>query len=220
MTTRHLKRSVRSMSLHLMASKRRVVSLSTPPPTPPSPFLVISALSTILLPSLFLCFPHPFPLCLTLFIFTVSTLLCSNVFPVCLTGGYRQEGNLSQGQTDSATTDCYKLWRRPLLQCWQGAFLSRYALVALNFTPEMAKPVLMCICAPMTGLLATTDETGPFHKGFGVVKANSKLTKEALNCHVCYFPNYLYIDYWREHNQTATPVSQTLLWIPIRIHHE
>lgn len=107
-------RALHSMSPHLIASKRRAGS----------PHSCYFCSFYHFIPQCLLCFPafSNHPPCLTLSVFTVSTLLCSNVFPVFLTRGYRQKGNLSQRQTDSSTTDCYKLWHQPPLKCWRGAF--------------------------------------------------------------------------------------------------
>lgn len=83
-----------------------------------------SALSTSLAPSLS---PSTLStLSLTLSIFTLSTLLSSNVFPVCLTGGCRQKGNLSQGQTDS-TNRLLQTVATTLAAVLRRGILSHYA---------------------------------------------------------------------------------------------
>lgn len=95
-----------SLSQHVavMSSEKRAAALlpSYSHPLRPSCF---SALFTFLLfnpcsapsPILSLLF---FPLALTPFVFTSSTLLSSNVCPECQTIGYRQKSNISQGRMD------------------------------------------------------------------------------------------------------------------------
>lgn len=142
------------MSLQIMASKRRAAAL-----LPPLTSLHSFSSTILFFFLLFLPFcspispllPHPFPsfsfpstLPLTLFIFTLSTLLSSNVFPVCLTGGYRQKGNLSQGQTDS-TNRLLQTVAPTLAAVFRRGILSRYAHVGLISTLERQQKSCLCI---------------------------------------------------------------------------
>lgn len=133
--------SPHSMSLQIMAFLRGELLHFSPasPPSPPSPpslfllFLPFCSPTPPLLPFAFLFLSPHYLVSHSLHLHT--TLLSSNVFPVCLTGGHRQKGNLSQGQTDSTDTVLQTV-APTLAAVLKKDISSRYTLVRLISTLE------------------------------------------------------------------------------------
>lgn len=99
---REQRESLHSMSLSIMASKRGAASLT-------SSHSFIPMISLLILP---FCLPTGHLFSLTPFLF--STLLTSNAFPLCFSGGHsRKVICFKDRQTEP--TDCCKLWHEPWL---------------------------------------------------------------------------------------------------------